>query len=337
MQNSKNIPSPRQHVRRGRRSYCTLFKPCGHATGLLPDFMAASRIAAFGITTLNTSSVLNRAMFESFGDARGSKHLILRLVVFEDEATGDDRRDERVAVLKRPWYLPWQHLQCTQKILRWLEFAMETFPAIKWIGQMDSDSWFVPQRLVAYLRSIDTALPSDAYVWGGMYMHWQRLDTNGTLGCVGFSGDSPGSVTAWHETEPAMLRRSEAEKRAASFAHLQGGFYFYSRTAASTKLVYVHSIAKVRREEGKDGLYMLSSPPKKDHRPASAKRGQYTSPPDPCDAILGWLGARAFEGKRLYSVAMHQNVEYYSFPVYGRFNPVSCTGGSGSLLTLRPA
>ena len=261
-------------------------------------------------------------MLQSFGEQRGSKHLILRLVVFEDEATKEDRRNERVAVLRRPWYLPWHHLQCTQKIFSWLEYVLEMFPAVKWVGQMDSDTWFVPQRLVGYLRSIESALPPDAFVWGGLYMHWQRLDTNGTIGCVGFSGDSPGQPTAWKETEPAMLRRSEAEKRAASFAHLQGGFYFYSRTAANTKLAYVRSIANVRREEGKDGLYMLSTPPKHDHRSAHVKRGQYASPPDPCDAIIGWLGARAFEGKRLYSVAMHQNVEYYSFPVYGRFNPV---------------
>ena len=71
----------------------------------------------FGITTVSVSSQLNTLMLQLFW-AHPSRTLTLRLVVFEDEVSGEEERQmEGVVVLSRPPYLPWPHLQCTSKIL----------------------------------------------------------------------------------------------------------------------------------------------------------------------------------------------------------------------------
>eukprot|EP00966_Prymnesium_polylepis_P120338 2780813-Prymnesium_polylepis.1 len=125
-------------------------------------------------------------MLASFA-ARDSPDLVLRLVIFEDEVANEDRLLPGVTVLRRPPYLPWRHLPCTQKILQWMKHALKQFPAVRWIGQMDSDTWIDPPRLVSYLRAVGAALPPAAAIWGGRFEHWQRLDLNGTIDCVGFS------------------------------------------------------------------------------------------------------------------------------------------------------
>ena len=66
------------------------------------------------------------------------------------------------------------------------------FPRSHFIGQMDSDTWINPPRLSRFLAAIEAALPADAAVWGGLFEHWERLDTNQTINCIGFSYDSPG-------------------------------------------------------------------------------------------------------------------------------------------------
>lgn len=276
-------------------------------------------MAVFGITTVRTSSPLNQLMLASFA-ANPTDRLLLRLVVFEDEATSADKEAGNwVAVLPRPDYLPWPHLQCTQKILQWLRHASRAFPHVQIIGQMDSDTWIQPQRLATYLASVATAVPPSALFWGGLFEHWQRLDTNGTIDCVGFSMDSPGAVSHWRETNKWYLRRSEAERRADSFAMAQGGFYFYSRGAAKRLLEFV--LSPDRASNGGDGLLQqLATPPRHDNRGKQRRSGQYKSPPDPCDAILGWIGARAFEGMPLHAVSASLNLEYYPFPIFTRFN-----------------
>ncbi|KAL1527281.1 hypothetical protein AB1Y20_015956 [Prymnesium parvum] len=273
--------------------------------------------AVFGITTLRPSSALNAVMLRSFA-ARPAEQLILRLVVFDDELSPSDRRLPGLAVLRRPAFLPYPHLQCTQKVLQWLVYALHHFAHARWVGQLDSDSWFDPHRLLSYLGALEARLPADALVWAGLFEHWQRLRTNGTLECVGFSYDSPGAVVAWPERDPARARLPEEARRRESFAMAQGGFYFFSRGAAAELMRHVH---RVRDATSADGLRVLSTPPAADGRQKKRQAGEYRPPPDPCDAIVGWLGARAFEGKALFAVGLHLNLEYHTFPVFTRYNP----------------
>ena len=273
--------------------------------------------SVFGITTVSVSSQLNTLMLQLFR-AHPSRTLTLRLVVFEDEVSGEEEREmEGVVVLSRPPYLPWPHLQCTSKILRWFEHALVAFPRSHFIGQMDSDTWINPPRLSRFLAAIEAALPADAAVWGGLFEHWERLDTNQTINCIGFSYDSPGKVSAWPERDPRILRRSEAEKRKHSFAMAQGGLYFYSRSAATRLIEYVKGRTSVGDANGVD---RLAAPPRQRLESLGRRHGPYREPPDPCDAIIGWLGARAFTGVQLYTVSLLWNVEYYIWPMPNRFN-----------------
>ena len=267
-------------------------------------------MAVFGVLTMDSTSEQSRVMLASFARDASPK-LLLRLVLWDDEAKPADRLARSVAVLPRPPYLPWPHLACTTKILQWYNHAVEVYARrVSFIGCMDSDTWIQPSRLAAYLLELRSTLPPDAAAWGGFFEHWERLDTNRTLSPIGFSYGSPGTAVAWKDPDPRMLRSSARERNAASFAMTQGGFGFYSSSAAAALVTYVLSSAD---------LSVLSTP--SDNGKRALKR-KLPGCNDPSDAVLGWLSANAFTGLRVYAVQAHMLLEYYVTPAWGRFNPV---------------
>jgi hypothetical protein len=263
---------------------------------------SAAPVAAFGILTQQASSELNLAMLGAFA-ARATEQLILRLCLFADEVSEEEKAKTYIAVLDRPPHIPWPQVQCAAKILQWLKCAVEAYAAVPFVGWMDSDTWFEPQRFAAYLAAVRLAMPATKSIWGGIFMHYQRLDTNGTLGALGFGLQSPGLVYGWKDPDPVMLRRPKAMRREDSFAFTQGSFTYYSRTAATKLVSYV-----ARHHQA---VHFL------------AHRGAAQPPPSvpgvcaaPGDVSMGWLGARAFREQPLQCVHVHMDFEAYIRPPY---------------------
>jgi hypothetical protein len=152
-------------------------------------------IAAFGVLTVHPRSELNQAMLVAF-DEHPSSRLVIKLCVFADEGTTAERASNRVVVLGRPMYAPWAQLQCVAKILQWLRYALDAYGSSSFVGWMDSDTWLQPRRLAAYLHGVQNALPPGALCWGGLFEHWERLETNGSLAAVGFACKAIATRTA---------------------------------------------------------------------------------------------------------------------------------------------
>ena len=137
-------------------------------------------------------------------------------------------------------------------------------------------------------------------VWGGMWEHWQRATWDQvrmptSLGGVGFSYGSPGGVLAWPETDPAMRARSNAEKRAVSFAMTQGGWTYLSTVAARLLVTHV-----LQRGAGTFGFAQRGQ------RLPRVREGVCTMP---TDVGVGWLGAQVFAGVRLHTISSHHMLE----------------------------
>lgn len=276
--------------------------PSSSAAQLLEN-QEARALAAFGILTREVSSELNLLMLGAFA-ARATARLILRLCVFPDEGSAEEKSRTYVAVLQRPAYIAWPQLQCTVKIVEWIRHALEVHPMVPFVGWMDSDTWFEPNRLSIYLSAVLNAFSAETPIWGGIFMHYQRLDTNDTLSALGFGMKSPGLVYSWRDPDVAMLRRPKAVRREDSFALTQGSFTYYSRVAAMTIVKYVD-------RSWQDLHYLVYRG--RDKPRGSAMPGVCAVP---TDVSMGWLGARAFRGIPLRCVHVHGDFEAYIFPPY---------------------
>ena len=248
-------------------------------------------------------------MFSHLAGSAAHARVRLRHVVFVDETI---ERGPTIVALERPSWLPWPQVQCVAKILLWLHHAADE---AQYVGWTDSDTLLPPKRLVAHLTRVAHAVPrSQPLVWGGLWEHWERASWDlpsmpKTLGGVGFAYCSPCRALAEQESDPRMLRRSAAERRATSFGMTQGGWTYFSAAAARTLLGHVLQ---------KNGSAF----------PFAAAGGGAPLPPVrpgtctmPTDVAIGWLGAQAFEGLPLYAVDAHNLLEAYVYPIYGRFNP----------------
>ena len=129
-------------------------------------------IAAIGILTDNPAGPLNTAMLDFF-TADPSHRLVIRLCVFADET--HHMPSKHIAVLSRPSFAAQPQFQCVAKIVQWIAHATQAFPGCQFVGWADSDTWFNPPRLAAYLTAMNQA--TRALVLGGIH----ACDTDGRL------------------------------------------------------------------------------------------------------------------------------------------------------------
>ena len=295
----------------------------------------ASPLAAIGVLTQSPQeSSLNRRMAESF--VLAPAEIWLRWVLWEEEARAkrwEARKlsNQRVAVhsvpiavVERPAFVTRRHeWECVAKILAWLAHAHTTTPSTAaFIGWADSDTWFLPQRLHAFLLGVARHVDQARFAWIGTFMHWARYAPEHLDG-FGFMHDSANhqepqgfelkldhkrnlKYLAEHQR---ALRGSAAARRRLGFAMAQGAFVTYGRAALARVLKFAQASDEARA--------FLGLPPARNSSGEGGGGSRKTggSCVLPTDVGLGWLTTRTFRGSsELRVVSMLPLMELFVWP-----------------------
>lgn len=292
--------------------------------------------AAIGILTLDPASPLNQRVAASLV-LGASDAVLLRFALFADEAAALPRSPTlqhpahwpTTAVLTRPTYASAaRQYACVTKILAWLDFASSSLTCA-FIGWVDSDTWFMPQRLQSYLQGVAATLPPGSLSWVGNFMHWQRFDDKLLDGMGFMHGSLPAAEEramhlalddSSHKKRLAAhveaLNRSAEERRKLSFPMTQGSFTVFGARAVDVLLRFVKG-GSGRGGAAARKFLGAADDPERTRRLPSAPVGKCKLP---TDVGIGWLATRAFAGRSDVAVVnMFALLELFVWPS-SRFN-----------------